>query len=132
MDYEQTFALVAKLITVRSLLVVAAIQGLFTHQMDVKNAFLHGELKEEVYMKLPPGYEGEGFRFDTTSQAKYSSYSHSHGKVCKLLKTLYGLKQTPREWFDKLSSVLKEVGFVQSKADSSLFTKQEDGTFTAI
>lgn len=100
--------------------------------MDVKNAFLHGELKEEVYMKLPPGNEGSGFRFDTTTPGKYSSGNSASSKVCRLIKTLYGLKQAPREWFDKLSSVLKKVDFVQSKADSSLFTKQVDGTIVVI
>lgn len=122
----------AKLTTLRSLPAVAAIQGWYTHQMDVKNAFLHGALKEEVYMKLPPGYEGMGFRFNTDFPGQCYNYAKSQTKVCRLIKTLYGLRQAPREWFEKLSSVLKEVGFIQSKVDSSLFTKQENGTFTVI
>ena len=131
-DYEQTLAPVAKLTTVRSLLAVAAMQGWYTHQMDVKNAFLHGELKEEVYMRLPPGYKGEGFRFDLTPDKNHFVDTQPNVKVCRLIKTLYGLKQAPSEWFDKLSSVLKRVDFIQSNADSSLFIKQKDGVFTAI
>lgn len=73
-----------------------------------------------------------GFRFNTSAPGQYFNCSKKHTKVCKLIKTLYGLKQAPREWFDKLGYVLKEVGFIQSKADSALFTKQENGTFTAI
>ncbi|KAM2058558.1 hypothetical protein ACFX16_031124 [Malus domestica] len=73
--------------------------------MDVKNAFLHGDLEDEVYMKLPPRHPQE-------SQVN---------KVCKLHKAIYGLKQSPRAWYSKLSSVLEAAGFKRSHADSSLF-----------
>lgn len=73
--------------------------------MDVHNAFLHGDLKEEVYMKFPPAFKHP----DPT-------------KVCRLRKSIYGLKQSPRCWFDKLSTILTDYGFTQSKADYSHFT----------
>ena len=75
--------------------------------MDVKNAFLHGDLEEEVYMQLPPGHP----------QAQNS------GMACKLHKSIYGLKQSPRAWYAKLSSVLENFGFKRSHADSSLFVR---------
>ncbi|KAM2907145.1 hypothetical protein COP2_046815 [Malus domestica] len=106
-DYKETFAPVAKMNTVRVLLSVAVNHDWPLFQMDVKNAFLHGELQEEVYMKLPPGHPQE----------------KEPTKVCKLHKVIYGLKQSPRAWYAKLSSVLEVAGFKRSHADSSLFVR---------
>ncbi|KAM1774746.1 hypothetical protein ACFX12_044082 [Malus domestica] len=106
-DYKETFSLVAKMSTVRVLLFVAVNLDWSLFQMDVKNAFLHGDLEEEVYMKLPPEHPQE----------------HETNKVCKLHKAIYGLKQSPRAWYSKLSSVLEAAGFTKSHADSSLFVR---------
>ncbi|CAB79159.1 LTR retrotransposon like protein [Arabidopsis thaliana] len=114
-DYDETFAPVAKMSTVRLFLGVAAARDWHVHQMDVHNAFLHGDLKEEVYMKLP-----QGFQCDDPS------------KVCRLHKSLYGLKQAPRCWFSKLSSALKQYGFTQSLSDYSLFSYNNDGVFVHV
>ena len=103
-DYEETFAPVAKMTMVRTILAIAASQSWRLHQMDVKNAFLHGDLQEEIYMKLPSGM--------TTS---------SPHDVCKLRHSLYGLKQAPRAWFEKFRSTLLSFSFTQSQYDSSLF-----------
>ncbi|TQD92889.1 hypothetical protein C1H46_021369 [Malus baccata] len=92
--------------SVRVLLSVAINCGWSLYQMDVKNAFLHGELQEEVYMQPPPGYDGI-----------------KGNMVCKLHKAIYGLKQSPRAWYAKLSSVLEKAGFMRSNADSSLFVR---------
>jgi histone deacetylase 1/2 len=80
-------------------------------QLGVKNAFLHGVLEEEVYMKQPPGYED----------------SHTPHLVCKLDKAIYGLKQAPRAWYSRLSSKLRTIGFIPSKADTSLFFYRRHG-----
>ena len=109
-DYTETFAPVAKMSSVRIFLSVAAIRGYELHQMDVHNAFLHGDLTEEVYMKPPPGLPGV-----------------TDAQVCRLRKSLYGLRQAPRNWFAKLAQALRVFGFVQSGADYSLFTMQRPG-----
>lgn len=129
-DYMDTFSPVAKLTTVRTLLAVAAIHDWITIQMDVTNAFLHGDLHETVYMKLPQGYTGMGSRI-TVNQVISQCHS-SPNLVCKLLKSLYGLKQSPRLWFTKLSQKLLELGFKQSKTDYSLFTSIVGNTITLV
>lgn len=130
-DYNQTFAPVAKMTTVRSLLAVAALQGWDIQQMDVKNAFLHGDLEEDVYIKLPLGYSAQGTRIQVLSEGE--SYSPAPTiQVCKLHKSLYGLKQAPRQWFSKLSTALQGHQFVQSKNDYSLFIKRQSDTITII
>ena len=80
-------------------------RGWSLRQLDVQNAFLHGYLEEDVYMRQPPGYESQ----------KCPQY------VCKLDKALYGLKQVPRAWYSRLSMKLQDLGFKSSKADTSLF-----------
>ncbi|KAL1206309.1 Retrovirus-related Pol polyprotein from transposon TNT 1-94 [Cardamine amara subsp. amara] len=107
-DYTDTFAPVAKLHTVRVILSLATNLSWELWQMDVKNAFLQGELEEEVYMKPPPGLES----------------SIPQGKVFKLRKAIYGLKQSPRAWYHKLSFTLTAKGFRRSEADHTLFTSQ--------
>ena len=114
-DYKETFAHVAKMTTVRYLLSVAAAKEWEVHQMDVHNAFLHGDLAEEVYMKLPPGF-----------------HSYDPTKVCRLRKSLYGLKQAPRCWFAKLSTALKKLGFKQSYQDYSLFLYKNGATILHV
>ncbi|GKB81856.1 reverse transcriptase, RNA-dependent DNA polymerase, partial [Tanacetum coccineum] len=103
----------------------AALKGWDTCQMDVSNAFFHGDLIEEVYIKPPLGYVGKG-------QKVSAANSLDSTLVCKLKKYLYSLKQTPRQWFSKLSNALIEFGFTQSKTDYSLFLKKEGSSIRVV
>ena len=109
-DYFETFSLVAKMNTFRLLLALAARFQWLIWQFDVKNAFLHGDLTEEVYMQHPPGYS-----------------LGPPGTVCRLRKSLYGLKQSPRMWFGKFTTVMLAQGYTQSNSDVTLFVHHGPG-----
>jgi hypothetical protein len=104
-DYEETFAPVARLEAIRILLAFSVAKGFKLYQMDVKSAFLNGVLDEEVFVKQPSGFESE-------------KYPH---QVYKLRKALYGLKQAPRAWYGRLMGFLFERGFEIGKVDQTLF-----------
>jgi hypothetical protein len=106
LDYTETFSPVAKLNSIRIIISLAANLDWPLHQLDVKNAFLHGDLNETVYMAQPPGFESKG---------EY---------VCHLKKSIYGLKQSPRAWFDKFSKAVVSHGMTRSQADHSVFFKK--------
>nr|CAH65871.1 OSIGBa0103I21.4 [Oryza sativa] len=104
-DFFDTYSPVARLTTIRVLLALAASHGLLVHQMDVKTAFLNGELEEEIYMDQPDRYVLKG----------------QEGMVCKLLKSLYGLKQAPKQWHEKFDTTLTSAGFVVNEADKCVY-----------
>lgn len=110
-DFHETFSPVVKHVTIRTIISIAYSNGWPLRQLDVKNAFLHGNLIEDIYMVQPPG-------FIDRSRPDY---------VCHLHKSLYGLKQAPRAWYQRLSSFLISLGFHVSRADSSLFILHKDG-----
>jgi hypothetical protein len=105
------FSLVVKPTTIGVLLSLAVTRGGDLRQIDIQNAFLHGFLNEDVYMRQPPGFEDP----------------HYPNHICKLDKSLYGLKQEPHAWFSCLSSKLLQLRFIASKADVSLFIFNKKG-----
>ncbi|KAJ9535088.1 hypothetical protein OSB04_un001836 [Centaurea solstitialis] len=115
-DYSETFSPVAKLSSIRLFISLAATYNWPLHQLDVKNAFLHGDLQEEVYMEQPPGFVAQG----------------ECGKVCKLRKSLYGLKQSPRAWFGRFNSVVTKFGLRRSSHDHSVFFASSDAGCTLL
>ncbi|CAL8994451.1 unnamed protein product [Prunus brigantina] len=108
LDYDEIFSPVVRHTTVRLVLSLAAMFKWDLRQLDVKNAFLHGELQEEVYMRQPQGF----------TDSTYPNH------VCKLQKSLYGLKQAPRAWNAKFTGYLPSLGFQSSHLDPSLFVRQ--------
>ena len=105
-DYEEVFAPVSKYTTLRTILALASVGDLEIHHLDIKTAFLNGELEEEVWAAQPPGYEEGGGAL-----------------ACHLRKSLYGLKQAPRAWHQRLRQELNDMGFTESSADPGLFIK---------
>jgi len=114
-DYLDTYAPVVKLASIRILLAIAAVYGLEIHQMDVVTAFLAGDLEEEIYMEQPEGYEMDG-----------------EDLVCKLLKSLYGLKQASRVWNRKIRRFLKSIGFAQTYSDPCVYVNKDTGVIIAM
>ena len=112
-DYHETFAPVAKFTTLRSLLALAAENDWDIEGMDVKTAFLHGELEEVIYMEIPEGLEQKR---RTVSESRDSPI-----RACRLIKTIYGLKQAPRAWYGKVNTFFSNSGFVRSEEDYSLY-----------
>ena len=104
-DCGEPFSSVVKLTTIRTILNLALSKAWPIHQLDIKNTFLYGELKETIYMHQPLGFKD----------------SNSPNHVSLLQKSLYGLKQTPRTWYKRFVDYVSSIGFSQSKYDNTLF-----------
>jgi hypothetical protein len=104
-DYNKSFAPVVKFTSIHCIITLAASEDMEIHQMDVKIAFLNGELEEDIYMEQPQGFVHQG----------------DEHIVCKLHKSLYGLKQSPRAWNQKLNTFFKSIKFMKSEADLSVY-----------
>eukprot|EP00253_Pinus_taeda_P022296 PITA_22296 len=115
-DYEETFAPVARMETVRAVSSIAAKNKWKVYQMDVKSAFLNGVLNEEVYIEHPLGYERKG----------------QEHKVCRLKKSLYGLKQAPRAWYSRIDFYLLENVFDKCEGEPTVYIKEKDGKILIV
>ncbi|GKA59832.1 zinc finger, CCHC-type containing protein [Tanacetum coccineum] len=109
-DYFDTYALVARISTIRLLIAMISIHNLIIHQMYMKTAFLNGDLDEEVYMNQPQGFIMPG----------------NKNKVCKLIKSLYGLKQAPKQWHQKFGEVVLSNGYLFNQADKCVYNKFDE------
>ena len=107
-DFEEIFSPVVKMSSIRVVLSIAASQNLEVEQMDVKTAFLHGDLEEEIYMEQPEGFMVKG----------------KESLVCRLNKSLYGLKQAPRQWYKKFESFMIDQGYTRTTTDHCVFMKK--------
>ncbi|KAJ9567517.1 hypothetical protein OSB04_003483 [Centaurea solstitialis] len=115
-DFFDTYSPVTRITSIRTLMAIAAIHNLEIHQMDVKTAFLNGELDEEIYMQQPEGFVVKG----------------QENKVCKLVKSLYGLKQAPKQWHEKFDQTLLSQGFQINECDKCVYVKQYKNTCVII
>ncbi|KAJ9536138.1 hypothetical protein OSB04_un000681 [Centaurea solstitialis] len=115
-EYDDIFAPVVRHTSIRVLLAIVAIHDLELEQLDVKTAFLHGDLEETIYMKQPDGFVSD-------SNPDY---------VCKLKKSLYGLKQSPRQWYKKFDLFMLSLGFERSEKDACVYHRQSGGIFTYL
>ena len=115
-DFEETYAPVARIEAIRMILAYACSKDIKVYQMDVKSAFLNGELEEEVYTEQPEGFQ----------------LSENEDYVCRLKRALYGLKQAPRAWYSILDRYLLQQNFKRGSADSNLYIKQENNKILII
>ncbi|KAL5835739.1 hypothetical protein ACOSQ4_015236 [Xanthoceras sorbifolium] len=115
-DYNEIFSPVVKLTTIRLVLKIVAAENLHLEQLDVKTAFLHGDLEEEIYMRQPEGFKEAG----------------KENLVCRLKKSLYGLKQAPRQWYKKFDSFMSNSGFTRCQANHRCYIKRFDNSFIIL
>lgn len=114
-DYSETFSPMVKITTVILVFIMASSHHYHLQQLNVNNSFLHGDLQEDVYLKVPPGFQVS-----------------KPNQVCQLQRSLYRLKQASRQWNFKLNTFLVSLGFIQSKTDYSLLVKHNNSKVTIL
>nr|KAJ0199823.1 hypothetical protein LSAT_V11C600321130 [Lactuca sativa] len=115
-DYFDTYAPVARISSIRTLIAISALKGLYIHQMDVKTAFLNGYLKEEIYLEQPEGFVIPG----------------QENKVCRLVKSLYGLKQALKQWHERFDTTVTAFGFQHNSVDRCIYSKHTSDYIVVI
>ena len=116
LDYFDTYSPVTRINSIRMVLAIAALKDLEVHQMDVKIAFLNGDLNEEIYMEQPEGFSAPGQEM----------------KVCRLVKSLYGLKQAPKQWHEKFDNVMLSHGFKINGCDKCVYVKDDEHGYLIV
>ena len=116
LDYFDTYSPVTRITSIRMILAIAALRNLEIHQMDVKTAFLNGDLEEEIYMNQPEGFIAPG----------------QENKVCRLVKSLYGLKQAPKQWHQKFDHTMLESGFKINECDKCVYVKDTSSGYVIL
>ena len=116
LDYFDTYSPVTRINSIRMVLAIAALKDLEVHQMDVKTAFLNGDLNEEIYMEQPEGFSAPGQEM----------------KVCRLVKSLYGLKQAPKQWHEKFDNVMLSHGFKINECDKCVYVKDDEHGYVNV
>ncbi|CAA7023934.1 unnamed protein product [Microthlaspi erraticum] len=116
LDFFDTYSPVTRITSIRILIAIASLRDLEIHQMDVKTAFLNGDLEEEIYMKQPEGFVTPG----------------QEHKVCKLVKSLYGLKQAPKQWHEKFDHVMMSNGFSINECDKCIYVKNTPSGYVLL
>ena len=116
LDYFDTYSPVTRINSIRMVLAIAALKDLEVHQMDVKTAFLNGDLNEEIYMEQPEGFSTPGQEM----------------KVCRLVKSLYVLKQAPKQWHEKFDNVMLSHGFKINECDKCVYVKDDEHCYVIV
>ena len=119
LDYFDIYSPVSRITSIRMLIAIAAIKNLEIHQMDVKTVFLNGELEEEIYMEQPEGFIVKG----------------QENKVCRLVKSLYGLKQAMKQWHEKFDHTMLTNGFKINECDECdkcVYVKSDDNSYAIV
>jgi hypothetical protein len=116
-DFDEIFSPIVKMTSIRTILILVAVEDLHLEQLDVKTSFLHGDLEEEIYMQQPQGYEVKG----------------NENLVCRLKKILYRLKKSPRQWYLKFDKFMIEQGYSRCHSDHCVYVKRlENGSYIIL